>query len=76
MTRLIAAAMVLAIALAAVPAAAAPTGEAKIALAAEPNTFDPLLTVRRNSQIFIVNAFDGLTSRDVQGNLVSALAES
>ena len=55
---------------------AAPTGEVKIALAAEPNTFDPHLTVGRNSQIFIVNVFDGLTARDAQGNLVPALAES
>ena len=70
------AALVLAIALAAAPAAAAPTGEVKIALAAEPNTFDPHLTVGRNSQIFIVNVFDGLTARDGQGNLVPALAES
>src|SRR6266849_10930395 len=76
MTRPIAAAMALAIALAAVPAAAAPTGEVKIALAAEPNTFDPHLTVGRNTQIFIVNVFDGLTARDAQGNLVPALAES
>jgi peptide/nickel transport system substrate-binding protein len=58
------------------PAAAAPTGEAKIALAAEPNTFDPHLTVGRNTQIFIANVYDGLTARDVQGNLVPALAES
>ena len=49
---------------------AAPTGEVKIGLAAEPNTFDPHLTVGRNSQIFIVNVFDGLTARDAQGNLV------
>ena len=63
-------------ALAAVPADAAPTGEVKIALAAEPNTFDPHLTVGRNTQIFIVNVFDGLTARDAQGNLVPALAES
>jgi peptide/nickel transport system substrate-binding protein len=60
----------------AAPADAAPTGEVKIALAAEPNTFDPHLTVGRNSQIFIVNVFDGLTARDAQGNLVPALAES
>ncbi len=58
------------------PAAAAPTGEVKIGLAAEPNTFDPHLTVGRNTQIFIVNVYDGLTARDVQGNLVPALAES
>ncbi len=58
------------------PAAAAPTGEVKIGLAAEPNTFDPHLTVGRNSQIFIVNVYDGLTARDAQGNLVPALAES
>ena len=58
------------------PAAAAPTGEVKIGLAAEPNTFDPHLTVGRNTQIFIVNVYDGLTARDAQGNLVPALAES
>ena len=57
-------------------AAAAPTGEVKIGLAAEPNTFDPHLVVGRNTQIFIVNVYDGLTARDVQGNLVPALAES
>src|SRR5262245_39801892 len=59
-----------------VSAAAAPTGEAKIGLAAEPNTFDPHLTVGRNSQIFIANVYDGLTARDGQGNLVPGLAES
>ena len=53
-----------------------PTGEVKIGLAAEPNTFDPHLTVGRNSQIFIANVYDGLTARDGQGNLVPALAES
>src|SRR2546430_16242159 len=58
------------------PAGAAPAGEVKIGLAAEPNTFDPHLTVGRNTQIFIVNVFDGLTARDAQGNLVPALAES
>ena len=58
------------------PASAAPTGEAKIGLAAEPNTFDPHLTVGRNTQIFIANVYDGLTARDGQGNLVPALAES
>src|SRR5690348_18462278 len=57
-------------------AAAAPTGEVKIGLAAEPNTFDPHLTVGRNTQIFIANVYDGLTARDGQGNLVPALAES
>ena len=55
---------------------AAPTGEAKIGLAAEPNTFDPHLTVGRNTQIFIANVYDGLTARDVQGNLVPGLAET
>jgi len=58
------------------PVSAAPTGEVKIALAAEPNTFDPHLTVGRNTQIFIANVYDGLTARDVQGNLVPALAET
>jgi peptide/nickel transport system substrate-binding protein len=57
-------------------AAAQPTGEVKIGLAAEPNTFDPHLTVGRNTQIFIVNVYDGLTARDAQGTLVPALAES
>jgi peptide/nickel transport system substrate-binding protein len=61
---------------AAAPAAKSPTGEVKIGLSAEPNTFDPHLTVGRNSQIFILNVFDGLTARDGQGNLVPALAES
>ncbi len=58
------------------PVAAAPTGEVRIGLAAEPNTFDPHLTVGRNTQIFIVNVYDGLTARDAQGTLVPALAES
>src|SRR5438093_13069336 len=58
------------------PASAAPTGEAKIGLAAEPNTFDPHLTVGRNTQIFIANVYDGLTARDVQGNLVPGLAQT
>jgi peptide/nickel transport system substrate-binding protein len=57
-------------------AAGAPAGEVKIGLAAEPNTFDPHLTVGRNTQIFIVNVYDGLTARDAQGNLIPALAES
>ncbi|MGH7392530.1 MAG: hypothetical protein ACREM3_24195, partial [Candidatus Rokuibacteriota bacterium] len=61
---LIAVAMGLALPPAAVPAAAAPAGEVKIGLAAEPNTFDPHLTVGRNTQIFIVNVYDGLTARD------------
>ena len=56
--------------------AAAATGEVKIGLAAEQNTFDPHLTVGRNSQIFIANVYDGLTARDGQGNLVPGLAES
>jgi peptide/nickel transport system substrate-binding protein len=60
----------------AAPAAAQPAGEVKIGLAAEPNTFDPHLTVGRNTQIFVVNVYDGLTARDAQGNLVPALAES
>src|SRR5256885_2519495 len=58
------------------PVAAAPTGEAKIGLAAEPTASDPHLTVGRNPQIFIANVYDGLTARDVQGNLVPALADS
>ena len=41
------------------PAAAAPSGEVRIGLAAEPNTFDPHLTVGRNTQIFVVNVYDG-----------------
>ena len=55
---------------------AAPSGEVKIGLAAEPNTFDPHLTVGRNTQIFVVNVYDGLTARDTQGHLIPALAES
>src|SRR5207249_1680955 len=58
------------------PAVAGPTGKARIALAAEPNTFDPHLTVGRHTQIFIVNVYDGLTARDAEGHLVPALAES
>src|SRR5438132_4352092 len=75
MIRVVAVAVAVVIALAGA-AAAAPQGEVKIGLAAEPNTFDPHLTVGRNTQIFIVNVFDGLTARDAQGNLVPALAES
>src|SRR2546430_7210063 len=62
--------------LAVAPAGAAPAGEVKIGLAAEPSTFDPHLTVGRNTQIFIVNVYDGLTARDAQGHVVPALAES
>jgi peptide/nickel transport system substrate-binding protein len=65
-----------AVGLPAARAGAAPAGEVKIGLAAEPNTFDPHLTVGRNTQIFIVNVYDGLTARDAQGNLIPALAES
>jgi peptide/nickel transport system substrate-binding protein len=55
--------------------AAKPTGEVRIALAAEPNTFDPHLTVGRNTQIFVANVYDGLTARDqAAANLVPALA--
>src|SRR5262245_38697950 len=61
---------------AAAAGAAAPAGEVKIGLAAEPNTFDPHPTVGRNTQIFIANVFDRLTARDAQGNLIPALAES
>ena len=43
---------------------AAQGGTVTMALASEPNTFDPHLTVGRNSQIFIANVFDGLTARD------------
>ena len=45
-----------------------------IALASEPNTFDPHLTVGRNSQIFVANVLDGLTARDVNANIVPSLA--
>jgi peptide/nickel transport system substrate-binding protein len=45
-----------------------------IALASEPNTFDPHLTVGRNTQIFVANVFDGLTARDANGQLAPALA--
>src|SRR5262245_52622578 len=55
---------------------AASTGEVKMALAAEPNTFDPHLTVGRNTQIFIANVYDGPTARVAQGNLAPALGES
>src|SRR5262245_13549164 len=67
---------VIAFAIPVVAWAASPTGEVKSGVAAEPNTFDPHLTVGRNTQIFIVNVYDGLTARDAQGNLVPALAES
>lgn len=60
------------------PAAAAPaaksSGDLRIALASEPNTFDPHLTVGRNTQIFIANVYDGLTARDPKANLIPALA--
>ena len=75
MTRRIAVVLAL-LTLTVAPVAAAPSGEVKIGLAAEPNTFDPHLTVGRNTQIFIVNVYDGLTARDAQGHLVPALAES
>jgi len=71
---ILAAAVVLTLGVPAVEAA--PAGEVKIGLAAEPNTFDPHLTVGRNTQIFVVNVYDGLTARDAQGQLVPALAES
>ncbi|MCC6176930.1 MAG: hypothetical protein IT305_16595 [Chloroflexi bacterium] len=45
-----------------------------IALASEPNTFDPHLTVGRNTQIFIANVYDGLAARDASGQLLPALA--
>jgi peptide/nickel transport system substrate-binding protein len=45
-----------------------------MALASEPNTFDPHLTVGRNTQIFIANVFDGLTARDASGQITPALA--
>jgi peptide/nickel transport system substrate-binding protein len=45
-----------------------------MALASEPNTFDPHLTVGRNTQIFIANVFDGLTARDASANILPALA--
>jgi peptide/nickel transport system substrate-binding protein len=45
-----------------------------IALASEPNTFDPHLTVGRNTQIFVANVFDGLTARDASGQVTPALA--
>jgi peptide/nickel transport system substrate-binding protein len=63
----------------AAPAAKAPAAvksavEIKIALASEPNTFDPHLTVGRNTQIFIANVFDGLSGRDQRAQVVPALA--
>ena len=45
-----------------------------IALAAEPNTFDPHLVVGRNTEIFVANVFDGLTARDASANILPALA--
>ena len=45
-----------------------------MALSAEPNTFDPHLTVGRNTQIFIANVFDGLTARDASARVQPALA--
>lgn len=46
----------------------------RMGLAAEPNTFDPHLTVGRNSQILLANVFDGLTARDSNTNIVPGLA--
>src|SRR2546430_1920520 len=40
---------------AAAPASKPSAGEAKIGLSSEPNTFDPHLTVGRNTQVFVVN---------------------
>ncbi len=54
--------------------AAKSTADLRIALASEPNTFDPHLTVGRNTQIFLANIYDGLTARDPRANLVPALA--
>jgi peptide/nickel transport system substrate-binding protein len=45
-----------------------------IALASEPNTFDPHLVIGRNTEIFIANVFDGLTSRDASANILPNLA--
>ena len=73
-----------ALALASLPASGARTAAAAgvadqgksvtMALASEPNTFDPHLTVGRNTQIFIANVFDGLTARDASANILPALA--
>src|SRR5687767_14074560 len=76
-----------ALALAALPVPALPAAHAAVAgtvasqgktvtmaLSAEPNTFDPHLTVGRNTQIFIANVFDGLTARDASANILPALA--
>jgi peptide/nickel transport system substrate-binding protein len=58
----------------AAPAAAKGAAEIKIALASEPNSFDPHLTVGRNTQIFIANVFDGLSARDDKNNVTPGLA--
>jgi peptide/nickel transport system substrate-binding protein len=80
----VAGAMAAGYALSALPAPAVRTAHAAgvvnqgntvtIALASEPNTFDPHLTVGRNTQIFISNVFDGLTARDASANILPALA--
>jgi len=46
----------------------------KMGLASEPNTFDPHLTLGRNSQILLANVFDGLTARDQNTNIIPGLA--
>jgi peptide/nickel transport system substrate-binding protein len=52
------------------------SNEVRIALASEPNTFDPHVTVGRNTQIFVANVYDGLTARDLNASLIPGLAES
>lgn len=47
-----------------------------VALKGEPNTLDPHKVVGRQSEAFLANIFDGLTSRDADGSLRPGLAES
>jgi len=58
----------------AAPAATKRSTELRFALASEPNTLDPHLTVGRNSQIFVVNIYDGLSARDDKANGIPGLA--
>lgn len=80
----VAGAMAAGYALSALPAPAVRTAHAagvvnqgstfRMGLASEPNTFDPHLTVGRNSQILLANVYDGLTARDANTNIVPGLA--
>lgn len=47
-----------------------------VALKGEPNTLDPHRVIGRQSEAFLANIYDGLTSRDREGRLQPGLAES